>query len=1484
MTIPLRYPRYITAIVLFLTIVSAAQAKYSGGMGEPNDPYQIATVDDLILLGDNPEDYDKHFILIDDIDLDPNLPGRKVFDKAVIAPDTGTANYYQGTAFTGVLDGNGHMILGLTIEGADYVGLFGYLGSDGVVKYLGLMDVNITASGDSVGGLVGWNVGSVRNCYSTGMVSGTRYNGGLVGENRGSIAASYSSASVRGGLGGGLVGENVGGRIATSYSSGSGRGLVAWNSGTGIIATSFWEMQASGRTTSAGGAALTTSEMMDPYIVGLNGFANDPNWVLDAGRDYPRLAWEGTAGNTIPEPDIDWLEGSGTLDEPYRVETAEQLILLGKASILWDRHFVLGADIDLDPNLPGRNVFVQAVIRVFTGVFDGNGHTISHLTITGASYLGLFGRLGSGAQVTSLGIVDVNIVGLGSWVGGLVSENYGRIATSYSSGSVSASAYVGGLVGWNYGRIATSYSSGSVSASAYVGGTGYDVGGLVGWNSGSVAMSYSSGSVSGTGEVGGLVGRNDGGVIQCYSSGMVTGTWSVGGLVGNSYYGSAIGSFWDTQTSGLTWSNVGTAKTTAEMQTAATFFDWSVCEGAGVWTIDEGNDYPRLGWEHRPGKVLTARLSDFLAGSGSDDDPYLIYTESDIETISHFSCEQDKHFRLAFLAGGGTENDPYLIRTIDEIVLLNQCPYEQTAYYRLIFVEGEGTQENPYLIYTADQIDLLNKCPYERNAHYRLMFVDGEGTQENPYLIYTADQIGLLGKCPYEHKARYRLAFVAGEGSEDSPYLVRTADQLELMGMCPYERDAHFRLMDDIDLDPNLPGRKVFNKAVIASFTGVFDGNGHTIRHLTVIGQDFLGLFGGLGGQVRNLGVVDINITSPGSHVGGIVARNYEGTLTNCHSTGIVSGDSFVGGLVGFNGDPYGNVESGVLAQCHSACMVTGKSDVGGLVGYNMGSVTQCYITGAVSGTSNVGGLVGYNYNGNVAQCYGNGTVNGNENVGGLVGENCGTISNSYAGGHVIADSSVGGLVGVNGSIFTGWPTYHPGVISNCYSYSLCLVTGAGLTGGLLGENEDGEVTGCFWDIETSGQVTSVRGTGKTTAEMQAASTFLIWATCGNEGTWTIDDGRDYPRLSWESTKGEPIAFASSLRDLLMGEGTEESPYLIYTAEEMNLLGLFPCDWDKHFKLMADIDLSAFDGKDGRRGFNIIGDCSLGYDVLDGVYFLEGTAFTGVFDGNHNMISYLTVKSQRDCAGLFSGLGFGGHVKDLKIVDVNVTGSGDLVGAMIGYNAGGMLTHCYSSGTVGGQEQVGGLVGLNDGAVVECYSECAVSGKGRIGGLMGENYDGTVTCCNSTGVIVGDYQVGGLVGLNGSFNTGASVVYCFSTGAVYGNDYVGGLVGQNYAYGEVTQCYSTGAVSGDGNDVGGLVGATESDWGATVLESFWDTQTSGQTTSAGGTGKTTAEMKMADTFLDAGWDFVDESANGTEDIWWILEGQDYPRLWWEAHD
>jgi hypothetical protein len=632
--------RGIVAVALFLlTIVSTAQAKYSGGSGTAQDPYQIATAADLIALGETPADYDKHFLLTADIDLDPRLPGRKVFDRAVIA---------RWEPFTGVFDGNAHTIWHLTIRGTSDVGLFGQLGGwvherKGEVKDLGLADVDITSSGgygDYVGAVAAGNFGFVTRCYSTGVVRGvgisSSYVGGLVGRNGGDVTNSYSTSTVSGAYWvGGLVGGNdkdvtqcyAAGLISYQWEDASG--LVGYNGGT--VSHSIWDMEVSSLSASPGGVGLTTVEMMDPRMLALNGFANDPDWILDAGHDYPRLAWQGTPGQIIPECAVDCLEGNGTVEVPYRIDTVDQLIFLGRASALCDRHFVLDADIDLDPNLPDRRVFRQALVPAFAGVFDGNHHTISHLTIIGGDNLGLFGQLSSMAVVKNLGVIHVKIAGSGHRAGVLVANNAGDIVCCYASGSlksawdagglaqsnsgtvtqchstvaVSGVSCVAGLVAYNYGAVTDCYSNGDVSgsgagavgglvgrntggavtqccSSGTVSGTGGDdVGGLVGDNGGTVTDCYSTGAVSGNSFVGGLVGQNSADVTHCYSTGAVSSTgWGVGGLVGSNptdesgeTLGRATVCFWDTQTSGQATSAGGTGKTTAEMQTAKTFLD-----------------------------------------------------------------------------------------------------------------------------------------------------------------------------------------------------------------------------------------------------------------------------------------------------------------------------------------------------------------------------------------------------------------------------------------------------------------------------------------------------------------------------------------------------------------------------------------------------------------------------------------------------------------------------------------------------------------------------------------------------------------------------------------------------------------------------------------------------------------------------------------------------------------------------------------------
>jgi len=275
------------------------------------------------------------------------------------------------------------------------------------------------------------------------------------------------------------------------------------------------------------------------------------------------------------------------------------------------------------------------------------------------------------------------------------------------------------------------------------------------------------------------------------------------------------------------------------------------------------------------------------------------------------------------------------------------------------------------------------------------------------------------------------------------------------------------------------------------------------------------------------------------------------------------------------------------------------------------------------------------------------------------------------------------------------------------------------------------------------------------------------------------------------------------------GFGEGDYPYLIYTAEQMNAIGAHPTDWDKHFKLMADIDLSAFDGKEGRPAFNIIGTGA-------------SNAFTGVFDGSGHTISNFTYScTDRDFIGLFGHLesleNSTSEIRNLGLINCVVdAGSGSYVGALVGYDDGD-ISNCYSTGAVSGTGQgsryVGGLVGVVGGAVTNCYSTARVIGDRYVGGLVGVAVaGGTVTDCHSKGAVDGSSGVGGLAGQNSG-----TVTTCHSTGAVnstgVSTSSVGGLVGDNSWRGSIDTCYSTGSVSGDWHDVGGLVGSNGS-WDA----------------------------------------------------------------------
>ncbi len=282
--------------------------------------------------------------------------------------------------------------------------------------------------------------------------------------------------------------------------------------------------------------------------------------------------------------------GAGTTASPYLIGNLTDLLYLSNNSGEWAKHFRQTANIDASSTSTlnagaGFNPIGNATTQ-FRGSYNGGGNTITGLVINRPTtdYVGLFGYPFS-ASISNLGMLGGSVSGK-LLVGSLVGFSYSMTVTnSYATGSVSGAQYVGGLVGFNNNStITNSYATGSVSATGNVASSVGDcVGGLVGYSGdATITNSYATGSVSGTtiGGIGGLVGLKN-----------------LNAIVNSSY--------WNTITSGQTTSAGGTGRTTAQMQTQATFVGWDfvgeTTNGtADIWKMDLGcpnNGYPILSYQ-----------------------------------------------------------------------------------------------------------------------------------------------------------------------------------------------------------------------------------------------------------------------------------------------------------------------------------------------------------------------------------------------------------------------------------------------------------------------------------------------------------------------------------------------------------------------------------------------------------------------------------------------------------------------------------------------------------------------------------------------------------------------------------------------------------------------------------------------------------------------------------------------------------------------
>jgi len=326
-------------------------------------------------------------------------------------------------------------------------------------------------------------------------------------------------------------------------------------------------------------------------------------------------------------------KGSGSSDDPYQISTLDNLYWLSQNSDYWGSYFIQTEDIDASSTSSWDNGSGFSPVGnntiYFTGQYNGKGHTISGLCIKRslASYIGLFGFINNGAEIDSLGLINVNITGGYSYNGGLVGQNaYSTIKNCYTSGIVTGYYYTGGLVGYsnyqstvsycystvnvtglyyigglvgygyNQSTISNSYATGGISGSSYTGGlTGYSTINSV------VTNCYATGSVSGSSYTGGLMGGNNSysAVTACYASGPVSGSSCTGGLIGINKGSSTVSNcYWDAQASsidiGLGSDNnnqSATGLTTSQMKEKTNFSNW---DSISTWAIRTDSTYPAL--------------------------------------------------------------------------------------------------------------------------------------------------------------------------------------------------------------------------------------------------------------------------------------------------------------------------------------------------------------------------------------------------------------------------------------------------------------------------------------------------------------------------------------------------------------------------------------------------------------------------------------------------------------------------------------------------------------------------------------------------------------------------------------------------------------------------------------------------------------------------------------------------------------------------
>ncbi|MDY2974647.1 MAG: GLUG motif-containing protein, partial [Alloprevotella sp.] len=750
----------------------------------------------------------------------------------------------------------------------------------------------------------------INNCYITGAVSGSDHVGGVCGYNYGTISNCYFNSEKydKDAVGTNHSSTVINTKGKTTAQFASGEVCYLLNKGVTNGTQSWYQNLAS-----EGGDTYPVLKSNGNNTVYVSQpctlqFSNTPVAIehsLDPDGFCTKCGGYEPATLTTDKHDIN---GDGEKDAVYEIANAGQLYWFAalvngtladgtaqnpsaKAVLLNDitvNTGVLTADGTLASDVSGFRVWtpVGNDSNPYQGTFDGQSHTVRGLYFNNSAtdYVGLFGYIGNGGMISNVGVVDSYFYGKND-VGGVCGYRYGSISNCYSASAVSGYHNVGGVCGLHdYGVISNCYSAGAVSGSVYVGGVcGY---------------------------------HNYGNISNCYSAGAVSGSDNVGSVCGYNYRGTVLYCYFNSEKckKDAVGTNDSGTVTNVEGKTTAQFASGEVCyllnegktDGTQIWyqdlTAETGDQSPiwkatggntvyqvtkYSGCEHEPGtsvELYSNLNKDIYEGYTSEGTCPHGYQKADFNsTVNAYEISNVGQLYWFAALVNGTLSDGTAQNLSANAVLVNDI----TVNTGVLTADGTlASDVSGFKVWTPiGNFDNQYKGTFDGQSHtVSGLYFDNSAT----------DYVGLFG-------------------------CIGSGGKITNVGVV----DSYFYGSNDVG---GVCGRNISASISNCYSAGSVSGNSSFV--------------GGVCGYSDNGNISNCYSASAvigNTYVGGVCGNNHSGETSNCYSVGSVRGGTDVGGVCG-------KTNNGTISNCYSVGAVSGPTSVGGVCGNNyFSTISNCY-------------------------------------------------------------------------------------------------------------------------------------------------------------------------------------------------------------------------------------------------------------------------------------------------------------------------------------------------------------------------------------------------------------------------------------------------------------------------------------------------------------------------------------------------------------